>query len=115
MTLHNIGTAVEVRATESGSSDGLGYTGASCFSEPWAVPAKPSPKPLCEGHMTIDNATVVVSAPAASQPAPLTFDERWAAWEAKGAAHDRAVRRKMAIAAPILIVAAVVIYALLGR
>jgi hypothetical protein len=45
-----------------------------------------------------------------------TFDERWAAWQAKGAAHDRAVRRRMAIAAPILlVVVAVVIYALLGR
>jgi hypothetical protein len=45
-----------------------------------------------------------------------TFDERWAAWQAKGAAHDRAVRRKMAIAAPILlVVVAVVLYALLGR
>ena len=32
-----------------------------------------------------------------------SFDERWAAWRAKGAAHDRAVRRKLAIAAPILI------------
>jgi small-conductance mechanosensitive channel len=43
-------------------------------------------------------------------------DERWAAWQAKGAAHDRAVRRKMAIAAPILlVVVAVVMYALLGR
>ncbi len=45
-----------------------------------------------------------------------TFDERWAAWQAKGAAHDRAVRRKMAIAAPILlVVVAVVLYALVGR
>jgi hypothetical protein len=45
-----------------------------------------------------------------------TFDERWAAWEAKGVAHDRAVRRKMAVAAPILlVVVAVVLYALLGR
>ena len=45
-----------------------------------------------------------------------SFDERWAAWQAKGATHDRAVRRKMAIAAPIVIViAAVIIYALLGR
>jgi hypothetical protein len=45
-----------------------------------------------------------------------TFDERWAAWQAKGAAHDRALRRKMAIAAPILlVVVAVVLYALLGR
>jgi hypothetical protein len=43
-------------------------------------------------------------------------DERWAAWQAKGAAHDRAVRRKMAFAAPILLlVAAVVMYALFGR
>jgi hypothetical protein len=48
--------------------------------------------------------------------ASAQFDERWAAWQAKGAAHDRAVRRKMAIAAPILIViAAVVLYALLGQ
>ena len=45
-----------------------------------------------------------------------SFDERWAAWQARGAAHDRAVRRKMAIAAPILLViAAVVFYVLLGR
>ena len=45
-----------------------------------------------------------------------TFDERWAAWQAKGAAHDRAARRKMAIAAPILlVVAAVVMYAFFGR
>lgn len=45
-----------------------------------------------------------------------TFDERWAAWQAKGVAHDRAVRRKVAIAAPILLVAAaVVLFALLGR
>jgi hypothetical protein len=41
--------------------------------------------------------------------------ERWAAWQAKGAAHDRSVRRKMAVAAPIvIIVAIVVLYALLG-
>jgi len=48
--------------------------------------------------------------------ASAQFDERWTAWQAKGAAHDRAVRRKMAIAAPILIViAAVVPYAVLGQ
>jgi hypothetical protein len=51
-----------------------------------------------------------------SPPEATDFDERWAAWRAKGAAHDRAVRRKMAIAAPILIiVAGVIVYALLGR
>ena len=43
------------------------------------------------------------------------FDERWAAWRAKGAAHDRSVRRKMVVVTPILIVVAAVIYALLGR
>ena len=48
--------------------------------------------------------------------ASTSFDERWAAWQAKGAVHDRAVRRKIAIAAPILIiVAAVIILAVLGR
>jgi small-conductance mechanosensitive channel len=47
-----------------------------------------------------------------------TFDERWAAWQAKGAVHDRAVRRKMAIAAPILIILTAVViyvYTLFGR
>jgi hypothetical protein len=60
---------------------------------------------------------------AAPQPAPALatapesadFEQRWAAWQAKGSAHDRAFRRKMAVAAPILIVAAIIIYALLGR
>ena len=45
-----------------------------------------------------------------------SFDERWAAWQAKGAAHDRALRRKLAIAAPIFaIVAAILVYGLLAR
>jgi hypothetical protein len=58
-----------------------------------------------------------VSTQTASIPQPLSsdFDERWAAWQAKGAAHDRAVRRKMAIAAPLLAVAAAIVYALLIR
>jgi small-conductance mechanosensitive channel len=72
-----------------------------------------------EGHMAI--AVPVVVAPPSTPPSTAVteaaaFDERWAAWQAKGAAHERAVRRKMAIAAPILlVVAAVVMYALLGR
>jgi hypothetical protein len=44
-----------------------------------------------------------------------SFEQRWAAWQAKGAAHERAVRRRMSIAAPILGVVAIVIYLLLGR
>lgn len=44
------------------------------------------------------------------------FEERWTAWRAKGAARDRAVRRRMAVVAPVLIVlAAVIVYALVGR
>jgi hypothetical protein len=55
----------------------------------------------------------VSASPVVHEPANL--DERWAAWRAKSAAHDRAVRRKMAIAAPIVIaVGAVVAYLLLA-
>jgi hypothetical protein len=60
-----------------------------------------------------------VAAPQLATPAPAhesgtSFDERWAAWQAKGAAHDRAFRRKMAVAAPIvIIVVAVIVSALL--
>ena len=32
------------------------------------------------------------------------FGARWAPWHAKGRAHDQAVRRKLGIAAPILLV-----------
>ena len=43
------------------------------------------------------------------------FDDRWAAWQAKGLAHERAFHRKMTIAFPILIVVtAIVTYVLLG-
>ena len=44
-----------------------------------------------------------------------SFDDRWAAWQAKGVAHERAFHRKVMIALPILIVVtAVVTYVLLG-
>jgi hypothetical protein len=43
------------------------------------------------------------------------FDARWAAWLAKGAAHDRAVRRRLRIFVPVAIVVAVVLYAFLIR
>jgi hypothetical protein len=44
------------------------------------------------------------------------FEARWTAWQAKGAAQDRAFQRQMAIAGPIvLVVVAVVLYAFFGR
>jgi hypothetical protein len=52
---------------------------------------------------------------AVSDPSPDS-DARWAAWQAKGAAHDRAVRRKLTVFMPIvIIVAAALVYALLAR
>ena len=42
------------------------------------------------------------------------FEERWAAWQAKGAAHERATGRMMVIAVPIVIIAAVAAYVLLA-
>lgn len=41
-------------------------------------------------------------------------EERWAAWQARGVAHDRAVQRRMMFALPILGVVGVGIYILLA-
>jgi len=55
-------------------------------------------------------------ATSTSVPALASFEDRWAAWQAKGAAHELAVRRKMAIAAPIVIVVlAALAYLISGR
>ena len=46
------------------------------------------------------------------------FDARWAAWLARGAAHDRAVRGRLLIVAPtaiVVAVVAVVVFAWLAR
>ena len=61
-----------------------------------------------------------IVAPEVSEGTPLpqssSSDERWAAWQARGAARERAGRRKLAFAAPIVIlVVAVIVYALVGR
>ena len=59
--------------------------------------------------------------PSGSSTAPTSseeksFEERWAAWQAKGDAQELAFRRKMAVAAPCLIVVAIAIgYAFVGR
>jgi hypothetical protein len=43
------------------------------------------------------------------------FEARWTAWRARGAAHDRTVRRRMVVALPILAIVAAVLYVLLLR
>ena len=49
-------------------------------------------------------------------PQSSSSEERWAAWQARGVAHERAVRRKLAFAAPfVLLVVAVIVYAWVGR
>jgi hypothetical protein len=59
--------------------------------------------------------TTVPSAPMAHGADPA-FEERWDAWVARGAAHDRAVRRRLASAAPVIAaIAAVIAYAVFGR
>jgi hypothetical protein len=72
--------------------------------------------------MAVDRSPVAAAPPSTLRPATLapppeseaTFDERWAAWQAKGAAHDRALRRKLALAVPIaIIVFAGIVFALL--
>ena len=66
--------------------------------------------------MTVETSPVAApEAPTSTPTREARFDERWAAWQAKGAAHDRAVRRKMTIAMPVVIIVAGIIYALLGR
>lgn len=59
-------------------------------------------------HQKISRGAPVIPAADTS-----SFEERWAAWLARGAAHDRAVRRRMMFALPILTTAAAVLYVLL--
>ncbi|MGE3955510.1 MAG: hypothetical protein AB7H96_02240 [Vicinamibacterales bacterium] len=44
----------------------------------------------------------LVGPPLPAAAIPLTFEDRWAAWEAKGEAHDALVLRRMRLAAPML-------------
>jgi hypothetical protein len=42
------------------------------------------------------------------------FALRWAAWQARGVAHDRAVRRRLLLALPALTAGAAIAYVLLA-
>ena len=37
------------------------------------------------------------------------FEERWAAWQARGVAHDRAMRRKLFVVAAIVVLGATIL------
>jgi hypothetical protein len=50
-----------------------------------------------------------------TQEPATSFEERWAAWRVRGAAHDRTVRRKMTIAMPILLAVVSVLYVVFAR
>lgn len=52
--------------------------------------------------------------PLPSKPDP-EFDARWAAWLARGAAHDRAARHRLVLLAPAAVVLALFVYVWLGR
>ena len=54
----------------------------------------------------------VVVSPSLAETAPtLTFDERWAQWQAKGACHDVRVARNMRLIAAITMTIGVIIWA----
>jgi hypothetical protein len=63
----------------------------------------------------------IPSSTTGAVPVPTTvppadgFDQRWAAWQARGAAQDRAVARQMAIVAPLVAVAAIALVWFIGR
>jgi hypothetical protein len=43
------------------------------------------------------------------------FEARWTAWRARGEVHERAVRRRLLMLAPVAAVAAVIMYSLVLR
>jgi hypothetical protein len=67
--------------------------------------------------MAIDVPTIPASKARVSSTAAeaAAFDQRWAAWQAKGLAHDRAVHRRIAIVIPILLIVFAVVYVFIGR
>jgi hypothetical protein len=57
-----------------------------------------------------------LSEPIAPAPHDDSFEARWAAWQARGVAHERAVLRRAAIAIPIgIVIAAAILAAVYAR
>lgn len=66
----------------------------------------------------ISSVSAVAAPPHVEAPPEVvnsTFEERWAAWVARGASRELAFRRRVRVAVPILAVVAAVVYFLLGR
>jgi hypothetical protein len=54
--------------------------------------------------------------PPAEPPGPdPDFEARWTAWRARGEAHERAVRRRLLMLAPLAAVGAAIVYSLVLR
>jgi hypothetical protein len=53
--------------------------------------------------------------PAGSAAEVASADGRWAAWQAKGKAHDRVVRQWAQVALPLLLIVIGVLYFLVAR
>jgi hypothetical protein len=53
----------------------------------------------------------------AAEPSGLDadFETRWSAWRARGEVHERAVRRRLLMLAPVAVVAAAIMYTLVLR
>ena len=63
------------------------------------------------------SASQAASAHHAGEPSGLDadFDARWAAWRARGEVHERAVRRRLLMLAPVAAIAAAILYGLMIR
>lgn len=67
--------------------------------------------------MAIELSAIPTSDTRASSTAHerASFDQRWADWQARGAAHDRATRGRVVVAAPVLLIIAALLYMFVGR
>lgn len=65
--------------------------------------------------MTVHLSTAGAAPPSAAASHPDDFDRRWAAWQARSAARDGVVQRRLALLAPVLVAAAILAVWLLGR
>ena len=68
-------------------------------------------------HNESTSASVPASERHAAGPSGLDadFEARWTAWRVRGEVHERAVRRRLLMLAPVAVVAAAIMYTLVLR